>query len=360
MNYHTLLAHFPKITYSRYKKLTTYFLNLAEVFEMAELGDLIKAGWEEAIADEFINWREHADWESIFSVLAKEKITAIAIGQPEYPKLLTEIPDPPHTLFVRGVLSFFDQPYIAIVGTRNFSAYGKQVCQNLVNELANQQMIIVSGLALGIDGIAHQATLAKNGKTVAVLGSGINKDAIYPGLHKNLAEQIVSNGGALVSEYPPGFRPTNYSFPARNRIIAGLTLGTIVIEAPLESGSLITAKYALDYNREVMAIPHPVTSIRGEGCNKLLKLGATLVTSFTDVTDVLNLKNVQGLVKNQKPTPSSSIENAILNTLSQEPVHIDLIIKQTNLDSHIITSNLLLMEMKGMVRNVGGMKYIVK
>jgi DNA processing protein len=247
-----------------------------------------------------------------------------------------------------------------VVGTRHHTSYGKQVCEDLVRELAAQHLIIVSGLALGIDGIAHETTLATHGKTIAVLGSGINREGVYPSFHKNLAEKIIDTGGALISEYPPYFLPTHYSFPARNRIIAGLTLGTLVIEAPRESGSLITAKHALDYNREVLSVPHPITSLRGEGCNSLIKLGASLVRSAQDVMEALNLKNVQQLVENRHSIPSSPTEEAIAKILSKEPLHIDAIIKHTRLESHRVNSTLLLMEMKGVVQNIGAMRYVLK
>lgn len=360
MNYHTLIAHFPKITYSRYKKIINYFPNLADVWEVAEFTDFIKAGLEEQVADEFIRWRENVEEEKIFNILEREGIVTVSINQPGYPEILTQIPDPPHTLFVRGKLPDEKLPSIAVVGTRNHTLYGKQVCAEIVSGLAHQGVAIVSGLALGVDGVAHETALNNSGKTIAVLGSGVNKDSIYPAFHQRLAERIIESGSAVISEYPPGFTPTRYSFPARNRIIAGLTLGTLVIEAPTESGSLITAKCALDYNREVMAIPHPLSSIKGEGCNNLIKLGATLIRSAQDVLEALNLKNAQQTIEKQSLTPSSPNEAAILKILSSEPLHIDFIIKQAGLDSQSVTSTLMLMEIKGIVRNAGGMRYIVK
>ena len=163
----------------------------------------------------------------------------------------------------------------------------------------------------------------------------------------------------MVTEYPPGFAPTQYSFPARNRIIAGLTLGTLVIEAPESSGALITAKCALDYNREVFAVPHPITSPSGVGNNSLLKMGAHLVTADTDIIDALNLKNLKTIVDNRKILPSSPTEEAILNCLSREPKHVDLIFKESGLSGPTASSALTLMEMKGLIRNVGGMNYLL-
>lgn len=357
MNYHAALAHFPKITYSRYKQLLGYFSNLKQLWE-AELDDLIKARLEENIAYEFIIWREENPVSKIEERLDKEGIYTISLGETGYPRLLSEIADPPHTLFIRGRLSNDERPHLAVVGTRRNSLYGQQVTQDLVATLARRGLVIVSGLALGIDGLAHEATLSASGQTIAVLGSGIDRQHIYPSAHKQLAERIITQGGAIISEYPPGFIPTQYSFPARNRIIAGLALGTLVIEAPEESGALITAKCALDYNREVFAIPHQITSPQGMGGNNLIKLGAIPVTNSKDITNALNLLDLKEMAQTPGPSPTSPAEAALLNILSREPQHIDAITKTSGLDSSTVNSTLILMEMKGWARNLGGMMYI--
>ena len=352
------LAHFPKITYTRYRKMAEYFADLQNLWD-AELSDMVTAGLEEEIAHEFIIWREKNPTEKIDERLYKEGITTISLGDPEYPQLLAEISDPPITLFIRGKLPNQQIPTLAVVGTRKFSEYGKLVCQQLVTPLARQNISIVSGLALGIDGIAHESALAGHGHTVAVLGSGINRDNIYPASHRQLAEKIIAAGGAVLSEYPPGFSPTQYSFPARNRIIAGLSLGTLVIEAPEESGSLITARVALDYNREVMAVPHPINSLSGAGNNNLLKNGAHVITASEDVTNALNLQNAQKLVAQPLPLPASPQEAKILSTLSREPKHIDLIIKESGLPGPTAMGTLTIMEMKKQIQNTGGMRYVL-
>lgn len=359
LNYHAALAHFPKITYNRYQRLTAYFFDLKNLWQ-AEISDLVDAQLEENIANEFLIWREQNPIEKIMENLTKENIKTISINEPDYPTLLKEINDPPHTLFVRGKLPDSSTPAIGVVGTRKFTTYGKLACEEIVTPLAKQGMIIVSGLALGIDGIAHQTTLNNNGITVAVLGGGVNKKTVAPQSHSQLSEQIISSGGAIVSEYPPGFLPTNYSFPARNRIIAGLTLGTLVIEAPETSGALITARAALDYNREVFAIPHPITSPTGAGPNNLIKMGAKLVTQSTDITEFLNLTGLAEIINNKQTLPSSPTEAKILQCISKEPQHIDTIIKASGLDSPTVNSALVLMEMKGKVRNLGGMNYVVR
>lgn len=357
MNYHAALAHFPKITYSRYKNLLGYFFNLERLWN-AEIDDLIKAGLGEQIAHEFILWREENSVEKIEEKLEQKNIHTVSLGETEYPKLLAEIADPPHTLFVRGRLPTNNIPAVAIVGTRRHTTYAKQITSEIVRPLASQGIVIVSGLALGIDGIAHSETLSVGGTTIAVLGSGIDKQYIYPSSHRYLAEKIIDSGGAIISEYPPDFSPTKYSFPARNRIIAGLALGTVVIEAPTGSGSLITARCALDYNREVFAIPHPITSLLGAGNNNLLKMGAHLVTEATDITDTLNLLNLKQTTLDKDPILTSNTETIIWPILSREPKHINNIIKESGLDSSAVNSTLILMEMKGMVKNLGGMNYI--
>ncbi len=359
MSYHAALAHFPKITYNRYQKLAAYFSDFKDIWN-AEINELIQAGLDESIAGEFLAWREKNQIEKIMEKLNKEKIEIIPINDPAYPVLLKEINDPPYVLFLRGKLPNQSLPAIGVVGTRKFTNYGKLVCQEIVAPLANQGIAIISGLALGIDSIAHQTVVDNKGITVAVLGGGVDKKTVAPATNQKLSEQIIATGGAVVSEYPPGFLPTQYSFPARNRIIAGLSLGTLVIEAPITSGALITARCALDYNREVFAIPHPINSPTGAGPNNLIKMGAKLVTQATDIIESLSLAGLGDIINNKQLLPSTPTEAKILSCLSKEPQHIDTIIKSTGLDSPTANSALVLMEMKGKIRNLGGMNYIVR
>lgn len=359
MNYHAALASFPKITYLRYKRLRNFFPTMADMW-MAEIGDFVKAGIEEEIGHEFIVWREEHAVEKITEQLAKENIHTVSLGESGYPRLLAEIADPPHTLFVRGKLPIDEQPTIGVVGTRKCTQYGQRMTEELTGQLAAQGVVIVSGLALGIDGYAHAAAVEANGTTIAVLGSGVDRASVYPASHQPLAEDIIARGGALVSEYPPSFEPTQYSFPARNRVIAGLSLGILVTEAPTESGALITAKCALDYNRDVFAVPHLLTSPNGEGCNNLIKMGAKLITKAQDILDELQIQNIEHIIANNQVLPSTPNEAKLLPLLSKEPTHIDLLIKQSGLDSPTVNSTLTMMEMKGKVKNVGGMMYIIR
>jgi len=359
VNYQVLLAHFPKITYTRYARLKAYFFNLENLWQ-AELDDIVKAGLEENIAFEFLTWKDKHPTEKIFENLAKENIETVCLDDSNYPKLLSEITDPPHTLFYRGILPPDEQPSLAVVGTRRLTAYGKMVCEDLVTPLASQGIVIVSGLALGIDGVAHAAAIDAHGITVAVLGTGINRQNVYPEAHKNLSQKIIDCGGAILSEYPPGFGPSQYSFPARNRIIAGLSLGTLVIEAPIKSGALITARCALDYNREVMCVPHAITSLTGVGPNNLIKFGAKMVTEPNDILEALNLQTIKQTIPTDQPTGANETENKILNCLSKEPKNINQIILESSLNSSTVSSTLVLMEIKGLIKNVGGMNYIKK
>ena len=366
MSYHAALAHFPKISYNRYQKLAAYFSDLPAGRQDlknlwdAEINELIQAGIDAGIASEFLAWREKNPIEKIMEKLNKENISTISLNDPGYPTLLKEINDPPYVLFFRGKLPNGHSPALGVVGTRKFTAYGKFACQEIVGPLVGHGVIIVSGLAMGIDGIAHQTAVDNNGITVAVLGGGVDKKTIAPTSHQQLAEQIIAGGGAVVSEYPPGFAPTQYSFPARNRIIAGLSLGTLVIEAPETSGALITARCALDYNREVFAVPHPLNSPTGLGPNNLIKMGAKLVTDASDIIEALSLTGLGEIINNKQILPSTPTEAKILGFLSKEPLHIDLIIKTSGLDSPTVNSTLVLMEMKGKVRNLGGMNYIAR
>ncbi len=212
----------------------------------------------------------------------------INIKDKNYPELLKEIYDPPQTLYVNGQLKAKEKYPLAVVGTRKVSLYGQKTTRSLVKTLAQAGFTIISGLALGVDGIAHQTTLDVGGRTIAVLGSSL--DIIYPSSHQQLAQKIIESNGVIVSEYEPKTRPSKWTFPARNRIVAGLSLGTLVIEAPKKSGALITARFALEQGREVFAVPGSVYNKNSDGCNLLIKMGAKPVTKPEDILESFNLK----------------------------------------------------------------------
>lgn len=281
-------------------------------------------------------------------------IKKISLGNKDYPYLLSEITDPPRYFYYRGDIGILKNPTLAVVGSRKFSNYGKLATQKIVTPLAQNGVTIISGLAMGIDGIAHSTTLECGGKTVAVLGTGIDDRTIYPSCHYNLAQKILADGGLLLSEYEAGTRPTQYSFPKRNRIIAGLSLGTLVIEAAKKSGSLITASCALDYNRDVFAVPHPFNSQTAAGANNLIRYGATLVDCADDIFNQLNIE------KQELPTEQMALnknEKILLKLITDQPISIDTITKKTNLDISTASSTLTLMEIKGIIKNIGQMTY---
>lgn len=282
-------------------------------------------------------------------------IITINLDDNEYPQLLKEITPPPKQLYLRGKIRS-DLPLVAVVGTRRASRYGKQVTEELVGQLARAGVGIVSGLALGIDGVAHEAALSGDCYTIGVLGSGVDEHTIYPASHRRLAERIIEAGGAIISEYPPGFTPTRYSFPERNRIIAGLSQATLVTEAPEKSGALITAYHALDYNRDVFAVPHSITSPVGSGCNLLITKGATLAQNA-----VIILQNLNIPLAPQDRAPQLLLgaeEQRIYVCLSREPMHIDTIVSTSTLTSDIVISTLTVLELRGIVKQTSPMVYI--
>jgi DNA processing protein len=343
----------------RMKRLYNYFPSMAAAWQ-ASSQELKMAGLEEKLAERIIIEREEMRSEEFLEVLEKEGIKAVTVLEEDYPKLLKEIYSPPAVLYYRGELKGEgDEFAIGVVGTRKFSSYGKQLVEDIVGGIARQGITIVSGLALGIDSLAHETAINSQARTISVLGSGLARQNIYPSSNRYLADRIISSGGLMVSEYPPEMMPLKENFPQRNRIIAGLSVASLIIEAPESSGALITAQYALEFNRDVMAIPGNIYNVNAEGVNNLIKLGAKLITSANDVLEALNLKQATNFIENKKISPDNEEEEIILNIISREPVHINEIIKNSGFDTAKINSILILMEMKGKVKNLGNMMYVV-
>jgi len=259
-------------------------------------------------------------------------------------------------LYVRGSLPAEDEPCLAIVGTRRPTIYGRQVAEEIVADLARSKITIVSGLARGIDSVAHRAALDAGGKTVAVFGSGL--DIVYPGENAKLAQAIMEHG-ALVSEYPLGVKPRAENFPLRNRIMSGLSLGVLVVEAGERSGALITAHQAVEQNREVFAIPGSILSPASQGTNRLIQEGAKLVRNYTDILQELNLTIVVQQAEIKEFSPADEVESAILKQLSSEPNHIDEICRRSGLPMPEVSSTLAMLELKGIARQVGNMNYVL-
>ena len=274
---------------------------------------------------------------------------------PAYPQTLLTINDPPPVLYVRGELRLEDTWAVAMVGTRTASVYGREVARVLATDLVRAGVTIVSGMARGIDAQAHRAALDAGGRTVAVLGSGV--DVIYPWEHRKLAEEITGRG-ALVSEYALGTKPEASNFPPRNRIISGLSRGVIVVEAGERSGALITADFAAEQGREVFAVPGGIFQRGSRGTNRLIRDGAQPVLSANDVLEVLNMTAVAEHVEAQMLLPTDATEAVLLEQLSDDPAHVDEVGRAAGLPIATVSSTLALMELKGLVRQVGGMKYV--
>lgn len=284
-------------------------------------------------------------------------INTITIKDESYPSLLKEIYDPPPLLYIKGSVPSDEDVTLAVVGTRKTTQYGRQITPELVSQFSQAGLTIISGLALGIDALAHQSAIKSGGKTIAVLACGL--DIIYPVTNDYIGKSIINTGGSLISEYPPGTLPLKQHFPVRNRIISGLSQGVVIIEGNEDSGSLITARCALEQNRDVFAVPGNITSVTSRGPHKLLKLGAKLITSANDVLIELNIDQIKKISQNKKIIHQSKEEKKLLSILSSDPLHIDELTQKSKLNISIINSTLTKMEMRGLVRNLGGMYYIL-
>lgn len=356
--YFIALTHFPKFGPARLKKLKRCFPDLGNSFRASQR-ELTQAGIEENIAHEFIAARTAINPDKILEQLDKENIKVITIDNSNYPKLLSKIYDPPQLLYYKGELSKQDEFSLAIVGTRKYTNYGQQAVDKIAKDLALSNITVVSGLALGIDALAHRAALDINGRTVAVLGSGLDTQNIYPSANRYLADKIIASGGAVISEFPIGTPPLRHHFPQRNRIISGLALGVLVIEAGEKSGALITAYHALEQNREVFAVPGTIFSSTSQGTNKLIKQGGQLVASANDIMEALDLIQITSYIDSKQIMPETKEEELVLAHLTHEPAHIDELVRETKLDTATINSTLTIMEMKGMIKNLGGMQYVL-
>ncbi|PJE75563.1 DNA-protecting protein DprA [Candidatus Uhrbacteria bacterium CG10_big_fil_rev_8_21_14_0_10_48_11] len=340
------------------QKLYRFTNNGETAWQIGE-GDLRMFGFAKTTIERFTDERNKAQLETYSARLNDTGITAVTITDPSYPAPLQQLFDAPIVLFYRGTLPAEKELALAVVGTRRFSSTGKNVTIQFVRALAKSNLTIVSGLARGIDGLAHEATLEMKGRAVAVLGSSVADKDIYPWKHRNLAKRIAEQNGLVISEYPPGVGPARHHFPARNRIIAGLTLGTLVIEAPKHSGALITARQALEYNREVMAVPGPIFEASSEGTNELIKLGARVITSVSDIIEALNLEEDNSLPQpSAAPVYLSPTEETVLAVLSRQPVHIDALAEQLPLSATDLLATLSLLEMKDAVRDIGGKQFV--
>ncbi len=338
----------------RFRALLDFFGDAQSAWE-ASPEDLRAAGLNKRIVERFIAAREQVDLDALWQKTVDKDIRVMTWDDADYPARLREISQPPPVLYLRGDFVEEDAWAVAIVGTRRVTSYGRQVTEEIASFLAQNGVTVVSGLARGVDGIAHQAAINAGGRTFAVLGSGV--DRIYPPEHRNLAEAI-SGSGAILSDYPPDTPPEASNFPPRNRIISGLSMATIVIEAGATSGALITANFAVEQGREVFAVPGNIFAPQSKGPNKLIQNGAHVLLNPRDILEVLDLTRVTEQRTARELLPSDEIEAQLLRVLTYEPTHVDEIRAKTGLEVAKVSSTLVMMELKGMVRHVGGMNYV--
>lgn len=351
--YWLAVSRVPYIGPMRIDRLVRRFGSLETAWS-APRGEL-RAVLEPKPLQELLLARERIDpWRELEKIAARG-IDVLHPGHPRYPRLLAEISGRPSILYVRGTLLPVDDASIAIVGTRRATPYGRQATERLARELAEAGITVVSGLARGVDGVAHQAALEAGGRTIAVLGSGV--DVIYPPEHRTLAERIV-NAGAIVTEQPPGAKPDAPNFPARNRIISGIALAVVVIEAALRSGALITATFAADQGREVFVIPGSVFAQSSEGTNALLRDGARLVRNGRDVLDDLGLSVEPGADERPQQLELDVNEERLYGAVSREARHIDELADQVGMPAGLAGAVMLTLELKGLVRNHGAQYYV--
>jgi DNA processing protein len=338
----------------RFQSLLDHFGD-AESAWIATSEELSQAGLSEKILERFKDLKSTLDLEKYWDSIQKQGIRILTWKDGEYPPHLKEIEQPPPVLYVRGDITLEDQWAVAIVGTRQVTAYGRQVTEELTSALVHNGVTVISGLARGVDAVAHNAALKAGGRTLAVLGSGVDK--IYPPEHRQMADKILAQG-ALISDYAPGTPPESTNFPPRNRIISGLSMAVVVVEAGETSGALITADFAVEQGREVFAVPGNIMAPQSKGCNRLIANGARPMLKAEDVLEALDLTRNIERREIRRAVPSDATEAALLEMLDLEPLHVDDIRAQSGLPIEKITSALTMMELKGMVRQVGKMNYV--
>ena len=361
-------SYFKKIGSKRWRLLTDNFPDLTTAFN-ASAPELMKAGLKKSLTEEFINWRKSFLAERELKQLAEEKISFTTWHDNDYPPAFKTITDAPPLIYYRGEIKLLNRGVndcLAVVGSRQHSAYGAQTIKMLIPDIAKIEIKIISGLALGIDTLAHQAAL-KNGITVAVLGSGLAKNCIYPAQNRRLAEEILNKGGILISEFPPDTPPLRQNFPRRNRLISGLAKVTLVIEASEKSGALTTAHYAKLQNRELLVIPGAISSKFSRGTNQLIKDGGRIVSSTQDIINFFSSNSAQTFSRTSlaKKVPSlqqfttlnkeEEIVYCLIKQASEQgqTVSTDKIARDSQLDTATINSKLSILELAGRIRLKG-------
>ncbi len=338
------------------KKIKAYFDNFKEAWT-APKTDFIKAGIQHSTAEKISTLRININIDKEWKTFQKSEINFITINDTSYPQQLREIKSAPFILFYIGNLKLLKQKQLAVIGTRRYTEYGKIVIEKIIPQIAQAGIIITSGMAQGIDSLAHLATTTTNNPTIAVLGAGLTKG--LTGYNINTANKILTHDGLIISEYPPHYPASKYTFPARNRIVSGLSLGTLVIEANKKSGTMITVNYALEQNREVFAIPGNIFSNQSTGTHNLIKKGAQVVTSANDILEFLNFAPTQSNIFDQPRIEFTDHEEELIyKKLSLDPILIDKLSKNCKLDTTTVSSKLSLLEIRGLAHNVGGGRFI--
>jgi DNA processing protein len=345
----------PGIGRVKFSQIETYFGKLENAWK-APAGEFKKAGLDSGTIQSIENLRPQIDLPAEMERLEKNAVQAYTYHDSAYPSRLKEVYDYPPLIYIKGALLPQDELCLAVVGTRQATIYGRQVTEEIVEDLVKHKVTIVSGLARGIDTVAHRRALECGGRTAAIMAGGL--DTIYPAENANLAVRIIENG-ALVSEYPLGAKPRPDNFPRRNRIMSGMSLGVLVVEANDSSGAVITAHMASEQNREVFAVPGSILSPMSRGTNTLIQEGAKLVRNCNDILEELELTAGIQQLEMKEIEPLSEVESVLIKELGSEPTHIDQVCHNSGLPVATVSSNLAIMEIKGLVRQVSAMNYVL-
>ena len=338
----------------RTRKLLDHFGSLESAWQ-APADELKTAGLSQAIVQSILRARAETDPQADLDRIAALNIQVLTIQDGHYPRRLKSIDHPPPVLYVKGDLRDADEYAIAVVGTRQKTAYGKQVAAELCQFLVRNGITIVSGLARGIDSVAHQAAIDAGGRTIAVMGCGV--DIVYPPEHRELASRIIENG-ALISDYSPGTQPEGVNFPPRNRIISGLSMATVVVEAGEKSGALITAEFAASQGRDVFSVPGPIFTPHSKGTNRLIQDGAIPLNNFNDILTALDIDQVEEFRYARRILPENEVESLLYENMKKDAMHINDLKSATGLSMEKVSAALVMMELKGLVKQVGNMIYI--
>lgn len=349
-NYLAVLYSFSYFGPVRARLLISFFGSSEAVWRSTKT-KLSEIGLKENVIHKFIDYRNRFDLKGYFNRLKKLSVDFTTYSDKDYPENLRGLSDAPLVLYYKGILSKSDRNAIAIVGSRKVTSYGKEVARKFASEFATYGIPVVSGLAFGVDLIAHEACVALKGRAIAVLASGL--DLVTPVSNSWLAEKIIKEKGAIISEHPLGHRPSKSDFPERNRIISGLSKAVLIVEGAKKSGTLHTASHAAEQGRQVFAVPGQIFSPMSEAPHFLIQNGAKLATSTKDIFDELDLQFKVDPDELEKVMPEEENEVKIFKIIEKEPLHLDEIVRISNLKPEVVFAKLTVMELKGLVKNIG-------